>query len=233
MADVMTLALTPVERSAVARDLRRYRDYRESLAADLWNSAVLPEPGEPDPPGITPSIEQMTESHYEVAEHCHTLAAAFESDDPVVPLGGAIGLIETVMDEAHGDELPPEVARTAMFCRVASRRGDEAYENDLDSRDEIVMVAAEPQPSATEKFALALAQHVEEANAKLSEQLAELRTSLDGLNEQLQAQRREIDQLRNPGATRRQLPNPFRSTFEPTMQAPRRRGGPSDDGPAL
>ena len=93
------------------------------------------------------------------------------------------------------------------------------------------MVAAEPQPSATEKFALALAQHVEEANAKLSAQLTELRTSLDGLNKQLQAQRREIDQLRNPSATRRQLPNPFRSTFEPSSQT--RRHGPSDNGPAL
>ena len=119
-----------------------------------------------------------------------------------------------------------------MFSRMASRRMSEAAGNGSFALAEFVVVNAELQPSDAERYEAAIMHYLTEANAKISEQLAELRTSMDGLNEQLQAQRREIDQLRNPSATRRQLPNPFRSTFEPTVQAPRRRG-PSDEGPAL
>ncbi|RAG64372.1 hypothetical protein DN536_37220, partial [Burkholderia multivorans] len=82
-----------------------------------------------------------------------------------------------------------------MFSRMASRRMSEAAGNGSFALAEFVVVNAELQPSDAERYEAAIMHYLTEANAKISEQLAELRTSMDGLNEQLQAQRREIDQL--------------------------------------
>ncbi|WP_153502770.1 MULTISPECIES: hypothetical protein [Actinomycetes] len=121
------------------------------------------------------------------------------------------------MDEAYPDDLPPEVARTAMFCRVVYRRLDDA-----DSPGDVVAVSMEPQPAATERYVLGMMHRLSEANAALSTQLAELRQNLESLNVRLQAQQREIVQLRGQGGKRRRLPNPFTSAFEPTSPARRR-----------
>ena len=87
---------------------------------------MLPEPGDPDPPGVTSQVEAMADSHFAVAGECESLAAAFESDDPVPLTLPSIRLIEETLSDAYTDELPPEVARTAMFCRIAHRRLDDA-----------------------------------------------------------------------------------------------------------
>lgn len=217
MADRMVLVLDDEERGAIARDLRRYGVYRERVGADLWDAHVLPEPGEPDPPGISAQVEAMADSHFAVAGECESLAAAFESDAPVSLTLPSIRLIEETVSDAYADGLPPEVARTAMFCRVARcRLADSA------GPDEAVAVNAEPQPLATERFALALAQRLEEVNAALSTQLAELRTRQDALNERLKTQQEEIAQLRDRGGKRRQRPNLFTSAFEPAGQTRRR-----------
>lgn len=178
---------------------------------------MLPEPGDPDPPGVTSQVEAMADSHFAVARECESLAAAFESDDPVPLTLPSIRLIEETLSDAYTDELPPEVARTAMFCRIAHRRLDDAA-----GLDEAVAVNAEPQPLATERFALALVRRLDEANAALSRQLAELRKSQDALNERVKVQQQEIAQLRDQGGKRRRRPNPFTSAFEPTRETRRR-----------
>ncbi|MEY9257757.1 hypothetical protein ABH903_000767 [Brevibacterium epidermidis] len=86
MTDGITLTLTPAERGAVAHELRRYGNYRRGIGDDLWDSAITPEAGEPDPPDITPKVEQMVDIHLGFAERCESLAAAFESDEPMVSL---------------------------------------------------------------------------------------------------------------------------------------------------
>ncbi|EWT07159.1 hypothetical protein N864_10915 [Intrasporangium chromatireducens Q5-1] len=88
VAERMVLVLDEGERAAIARDLLRYGAYRQRVADDLVDAHVLPEPGEPDPPGITPQVVAMTESHVAAAKDCEDLAAAFESDDlvPLTPL---------------------------------------------------------------------------------------------------------------------------------------------------
>lgn len=213
----MVLVLDEGERAAIAHDLRRYGVSRQRVADDLVDAHVLPEPGEPDPSGITPQVAAMTESHVAVAEDCEALAAAFESDAPVPLTLRDIRLVEETLSDAYVDALPPDVARTAMFCRVAYRRLD-----DTDPPGGVVAVNMEPQPAATERYVLGMMHRLREANAVLGTQLAELRQNLETLNKRLQAQQREIAQLRGQGGRRRRLPNPFTSTFEPTSPAQRR-----------
>lgn len=212
MAEQMMLVLAEDERSAVAQELRRYGNYREDIGADLWDSHVLPEPGEPDPAGITPQVEKMIDGHITVGEDCASLAAAFESTAPVLLTLPSIQLIEDALSEAYPDGLFPEVARTAMFCRIAHRRLTQA--SAADALDEAVAVNAEMQPVATAPAEAALAQRLEEVNATLSQQLVQLHGSQESLNERVTAQQRQIEQLRNQGGKRRRLPNPFSSTFD-------------------
>ncbi|MAG57646.1 MAG: hypothetical protein DI613_10555 [Kocuria rhizophila] len=68
---------------------------------------------------------------------------------------------------------------------MASRRMSEAAGNGSFALAEFVVVNAELQPSDAERYEVAIMHYLTEANAKISEQLAELRTSMDGLNEQL------------------------------------------------
>jgi hypothetical protein len=217
MAERMVLVLDAGERGAIAHDLRRYGAYRQRVADDLVDAHVLPEPGEPDSSGITPQVVAMVDSHVAVAEHCEALAAAFDGDDPVSLTRPDLRLVEETVSEAYLDDLPPEVARTAMFCRVASRRL-----HDADPPAEVVAVNMELHPAATERYVLGMMHRLGEANAALSAQLAELRRSQDVLTGRLQAQQREIAQLRGQGGKRRRLPNPFTSAFEPTSPTPRR-----------
>lgn len=210
MADGMTLALTPAERGAVAHELRRYGNYRREIGDELWDSAVDPEPGEPDPPGITPTVEQMVDSHLAFAEQCASLAAAVESDEPVVSLDrSAIAVIGMALEEGFNEEFPPELARTAMLCRLVNRRGSKTSEQNLSTTGEAVIVLAEPQPFATERFAVALAQRMDEVNTALSAQLAELRQNQETLTKRVLAQQREIKQLREQNGNRRRSPSPF------------------------
>lgn len=210
MADGMTLALTPAERGAVAHELRRYGNYRRGIGDDLWDSAIAPEPGEPDPPGITPKVEKMVDSHLAFAGRCDWLAAAFESDEPVVSLDrSAIDAIGMALEEGFIDEFPPEIARTAMLCRLVNRRGNNPSEQNLDATGEVMIIPAEPQPLATERFAVALAQRMDEVNTALSTQLAELRQNQEALSKRVLAQQREIKQLREPNGNRRRPPSPF------------------------
>ncbi|WP_454118503.1 hypothetical protein [Microbacterium lacticum] len=169
MADGMTLALTPAERSAVAHELRRYGNYRREIGDDLWDSAVIPEPGEPDPPGITPKVEQMVDFHLAFAERCELLAAAFESDEPVVSLDrSVIDAMGMALEEGFIEEFPPELARTAVLCRLVNRRGNNPSEQNLGATGEVMIVPAEPHPLATERFAVALAQRMDEVNTARS-----------------------------------------------------------------
>ncbi|WBL18943.1 MULTISPECIES: hypothetical protein [Micrococcaceae] len=231
MADGITLALTPAERSAVAHELRRYGNYRREIGDDLWDSAITPEPGEPDPPGITPKVEQMVESHLAFAERCESLAAAFESDEPVVSLDrSAIDVIRMALEEGFIDEFPPEIARTAMLCRLESRSGSNTSEQNLGTTGEAVIIPAEPQPLATERFAVALAQRMDEVNTALSAQLAELRQNLEMLSKRVLAQQREIKQLREQNGNRRRSPSPFGAL---DASGPSRRGHRPGPGRAL
>lgn len=231
MADGMTLALTPAERSAVVHELRRYGNYRREIGDDLWDSAITPEHGEPDPPGITPKVEQMVDFHLAFAERCDSLAAAFESDEPAVSLDrSAIDVIGMALDEGYADEFPPELARTVMFCRLVSGRSNPSEQN-LGTTDEAVVVRADPQPLATEKFAVALAQRMDEVNAALSAQLAELRQNQEVLTKRILAQQREFKQLREQnGNRRRSSPSPFVGL---NAGGPSRRRHRSDPGRAL
>lgn len=230
MAEQVELALTEAERAKVADDLRRYGAYRERTGADLWDTFVEREPSELEPPNLTQEIKDSTASHHAVAEECMALASAIESNDPVPFTRETVHLIREAFDDTYGGEFPPLVARTAMFSRMASRRMSEAADGSR-APTEFVAVNAELQPSDAERYEAAIMQYLTEANAKISEQLAGLRTNQEALHKQLQAQQREIDQLRNPSRTRRRLPNPFRATYEPASSSPRR--GPADEGPAL
>lgn len=146
MTDGITLTLTPAERGAVAHELRRYGNYRRGIGDDLWDSAITPEAGEPDPPDITPKVEQMVDIHLGFAERCESLAAAFESDEPMVSLDrSAIDVIGMDVEEGFIDEFPPEIARTAMLCRLVSRRESNASEQSMGTTGEVMIVPAEPQ----------------------------------------------------------------------------------------
>ncbi|WP_293787911.1 hypothetical protein [uncultured Aeromicrobium sp.] len=243
MVDGITLALTPAERGAVAHELRRYGNYRRGIADDLWDSAITPEPGEPDPPGITPEpgepdppgitpkVEQMVESHLAFAERCESLAAAFESDEPLVSLDrSAIAVIGMALEEGFVEEFPPEIARTALLCRLVNRRGNNPSEQNPGTTGEVMIVPAEPQPLATEKFTVALAQRMDEVNTALSAQLAELRQNQETLSKRVLAQQREIKQLREQNGNRRRSPSPFGAL---DASGPSRRGHRPDPGRAL
>jgi len=232
MAERVELAISEAERGKIADDLRRYGAYRERTGIDLWNTFTEQKPHELEPPNLTQEIKDRTASHHAVAKNCVALASAIESENPVLLTPETIQLIQEAFGDIYGGELPPRAARTAMFSRMASRRMSEAAADGSLAPAEFVAVNAELQPSDPERYEAAIMHYLTEANAKISEQLTELRTRQEALHTQLRAQQREIDQLRTPGTTRRQLPNPFRSTSEPTVQASRRRG-PSDDGPAL
>lgn len=233
MAERVELAITEAERGKIADDLRRYGAYRERTGVDLWNAFTEQKPHELEPPNLTQEIKGRSASHHAVAKNCMALASVIESENPVLLTQETVQLIQEAFGDIYGGEFPPWAARTAMVSRMASRRMSEAAADGSRTAAEFVAVNAELPPSDAERYEAAIMHYLTEANTKISEQLTELRTSQEALHKQLQAQRREIDQLRNPGGIRRQLPNPFRSTFEPTVQAPRRRGGPADDGPAL
>ena len=94
---------------------------------------------------------------------------------------------------------------------------------------EFVVVNAELQPSDAERYEAAIMHYLTEANAKISEQLAELRTSMDGLNEQLQARDRPVAQ---PQCNTPTAPEPLSLDLRahragsPAARPVRRRAGP-------
>lgn len=173
----------------------------------------------------------MVDFHLAFAERCEMLAAAFESDEPVVSLDrSAIAVIGMALEESFIDEFPPESARTAVLCRLVSRRGSKASEQNLDTTGDAVIVPAEPQPFATERFAVALAQRMDEVNTALSAQLEELRKNQQALSKRVLAQQREIKQLREQNGNRRRSPSPF-GTLD--ASGPSRRGHRPDPGRTL
>lgn len=109
------LSISQAERGAMARELRRYREYRLNLANDLLDAHVIREPDEPEPPGITTQIGDMANSHFLVAGACDALAERFEGDGAVELTRDVLYLIDTVLDNAYAGDLPGELTRVAEF----------------------------------------------------------------------------------------------------------------------
>lgn len=203
MPEQMLLTLSREERAAVAHELYRYGTYREREGVDVLDSQVLSEPGEPDPPGVTPAIQRMADSHFDVAGECDDLAAAFESDAPV-------GLTSEAIDNAFAGEVPPEVARIAMFARLTQRRLAEpgvllAFQDD---------VRAGATPVVAQVLAVDDLQQLRDEHAQLWAQVAQLSGQVGALTVQVASQREEITALREHGAKRRLLPNLFSATVD-------------------
>lgn len=222
MSEKMTLVLAEDERAAIADELRRYGNYWERVGTELWDSQVLPEPGEPDPPGITRQVEEMTGSHFAIAEECQSLAAAFEGDEPIPFTRLEINLVEGALDEAYIGELPPEVARTAMFCRIASRR---LTDSDPGNPSEIFAVGTRPQPPATEGVATSNLLHVftevDANNLRLRKQIADQIKRVTALGIRMKAQVDETERLHGQGWNQsRRLTKQFK-TFGVTDSSPR------------
>lgn len=228
MSERDVLRLSKPERDAIARELSRYARYRESVADDLHDAMVVPEPGEPDPPGITPTVERMLDSHFGVAQDCEDLAASFQSDEPTRLTPDALSLIEEVLDSAYVEALPPELERVATFARLARRQIVGIGDRNPAMADWFVAVNAETPPAATPGVAPEVAARDAEAMSgepvSLGEQVAQLAARVDDLTAQIAVQRAQIDRLREQASPRRRGRIPFTTAFGTTGQSPRRSG---------
>lgn len=227
------LTLTGTERAAVAHELRRYGEYREREGSDLLDANVIGEPGEPTPSGLTPEIESMVGGHYAVSNECDELAAAFEGDEPITLSPETIDLLGEAMDNAYADEFPPEVARTAMFARIAQRRLSGFGGLDPEAAGDFLVVHAETQPAATPEVAQVVTvsdlQRLRSEHAQLRAQVAQLSERVDDLTTQVESQREQVSASPGRGARRRLLPNLFAASADATDRSP----APLDRGRGL
>lgn len=230
MPERVVLTLTRLERDAIADELRKYACFREDVGSALMIARVSAEPDYPDPPGITRDAERMIASHHYVAQGCEELAVSFESDEPTLLTLGAIGLIEDALDNAYIEELPPELGRTAMLCRLARRQMAGFGGRDPKAVGEFVAVNAETQPAARSGVApdVVAPDAVEASPAEkdpLAAQVAQLVARVDSLTAQLGAHHTQIDRLRKQAAQRlRRGRNPITTTYETPPQRPYRSG---------
>ncbi|GEB96312.1 MULTISPECIES: hypothetical protein [Micrococcales] len=224
MPEETLLTLTGTERVAVAHELRRYGEYREHEGTELLDAHVYGEPGEPIHSGLTPEIERMAGAHYEVMNECEDLAAAFEGDEPITLSSEAIDLLGEAMDNAFADEFPPEVARTAMFARIAQRRLSGFGVLDPDEAGDFLVVHAETQSAATPEIAQVVSasglQRLLSEHAQLRAQVVQLSERVDDLTAQVEAQRDQVGASPGQGVRRRLLPNLFAASADATDQPP-------------
>lgn len=218
------LPLTGTERAAVAHELRRYGEYREREGSDLLDANVIGEPGEPTPSGVTPEIESMAGAHYAVSNECDALAAAFEGDAPITLSPETIDLLGEAMDNAYADEFPPEVARSAMFARIAQRRLSGFGGLDPEAAGDFLLVHAETQPAATPEVAQVVSasdlQRLLSEHAQLRAQVAQLNERVDDLTTQVESQREQVAASPGRGARRRLLPNLFAASADASDRSP-------------
>lgn len=166
----------------------------------------------------------MAGAHYEVMNECEDLAVAFEGDEPITLSSDAIVLLGEAMDNAFADEFPPEVARTAMFARIAQRRLSGFGGLDPDEAGDFLVVHAETQSAATPEVAQVVSasdlQRLLSEHAQLRAQVVQLSERVDDLTAQVEAQRDQVGASPGQGVRRRVLPNLFAASANATNWSP-------------
>ena len=193
------LSLDRAERSAIAHEFRRYQDYRVRIGDDLHASHVLPEPGEADPPGLTPQVEEMIDGHYGIAEQCRTLAEQFEGDVPVQLTRETLFLVSEVVGNAFAGNVPSELARVDEFTatvlgELANPTAD-ALAAGRREEDWFFVVSEETQLAGLRRVA-SFTEGSSIAGGRLQDRVAYLSERVDALAAQLKDQQHRVDALR-------------------------------------
>jgi hypothetical protein len=186
--------LNDTERLAVARELRRYGNYRRGEGEGLLDAHLLPESGDEEgSPGLTDWVKDAAASHVALADRCEALADELDSRQ-VVPVSAAhFELIDMSLREAYPEEMPSELSHVSKFADLVIADSRDGGPRSAETEQMLFLVRdGQPLPPSPPIPAPARAprtevESVEGRVAKLTEQVENLEARLETQQQQIDA----------------------------------------------
>lgn len=192
-----SLTLNDTERVAIARELRRYGNYRRGEGEGLLDAHLLPESGDEEgAPGLTDWVKDAAASHVALADRCEELADELDSRQVVPVSASHFELIDMSLRAAYPEEMPAELSHVSEFADlvVADSRGGGLGSAES---ERMLFLVREGNPLPPSPPIPAPAREPRTEVESVEGRIAQLTEQIGNLEARLETQQQQIDALRS------------------------------------